>query len=51
MSEIEKYEKIIGSLRDLLKNKDSVIIDKDKIILGYERFIRENLKNKGNMPI
>jgi hypothetical protein len=44
---IEKYEKVIGSLRELLKQKDSVIEDKDKIIMGYERFIRENLKNKG----
>jgi hypothetical protein len=27
---IEKYEKVIGSLRELLKQKDSVIEDKDK---------------------
>ena len=49
MSEtIEKYEKIIGSLRELLRQKDSVIVDKEKIIMGYERFIRENLKEKKN---
>jgi hypothetical protein len=45
MSEtIEKYEKIIDSLRELIRQKDSVIVDKEKIIMGYERFIRQNLK-------
>ena len=48
MTDIEKYEKIIDSLRDLLRQKDSVIIDKEKIIMGYERFIKENLKEKKN---
>ena len=46
MNDIERYEKIIGSLRKLLNHKDSIIIDKDKIIQGYEEFIRRNLKEK-----
>jgi hypothetical protein len=48
MTDIEKYEKIIDSLRELVRQKDSVIIDKEKIIMGYERFIKENLKEKKN---
>lgn len=48
MSEINHQDKVISSLRELLREKDSVIADKEKIIKGYEKFIRNNLKEKKN---
>ena len=45
LTEVQKYEKIIDSLREIIEQKDSVILDKDRIIEGYQMFIRERLQN------